>query len=401
MNKGLIYLIQPSELVGTERYKIGMSNNPNLDRCKNGYKKGSRYICIMECIEPLILEGNIKKQFNEKFKLIAGNEYYEGNEKDILNTFNNLVMEYNNSSIINKKIDEFDYDNSDKDEIDIDEIKEEFENYKEDIEFGGTKKLIKIYINQHHIGDNVERDDYIIKFKYIYYKELEEYNLYIDNINDYPFNYIKKIIDKQIIQNGNIYDLNNTIFQKKINQYKKIYNNVIFSNETNDKIIKNQQYFNSLEKNTIEYLFEIDCLINDISCCSYYNKYSFSFYPCFSDNNFEIYKLDEKYYDYLYLRKYIPYCIEFNKITKNYYVINRDYEYIGYKNIKCRTDIENDINENQKDFGWTRIFLFDDGNKPWINKINFKNYLKKYNEEKINNSLNMLNNNINVVLFKL
>ena len=124
-----------------------------------------------------------KKQFNEKFKLIAGNEYYEGNEKDILNTFNNLVMEYNNSYVINKKIDKidkFNYVNSDKDEIDIDEIKEEFENYKEDIEFGGTKKLIKIHINQHHIGDNVERDDYIINFKYIYYKELEEYNLYID-----------------------------------------------------------------------------------------------------------------------------------------------------------------------------------------------------------------------------
>ena len=66
MSKGLIYLIQPAELVETDRYKIGMSNNPNLDRCKNGYKKGSRYICIMECDEPLILERNIKKQFNKK-----------------------------------------------------------------------------------------------------------------------------------------------------------------------------------------------------------------------------------------------------------------------------------------------------------------------------------------------
>ncbi len=39
MNKGIIYLIQPCELVGTSRYKIGCSRNPNLDRCKNGYKK--------------------------------------------------------------------------------------------------------------------------------------------------------------------------------------------------------------------------------------------------------------------------------------------------------------------------------------------------------------------------
>ena len=118
MNKGLIYLIQPTELIGTNRYKIGMSKNPNLDRCKNGYKKGSRYLCIMECIEPLILEQNIKNHFNEKFKLIAGNEYYEGIEKDILNTFNNLVMEYNNTFINITKIDE--------NEICIDEIKNTF-----------------------------------------------------------------------------------------------------------------------------------------------------------------------------------------------------------------------------------------------------------------------------------
>jgi hypothetical protein len=119
-------------------------------------------------------------------------------------------------------------------------------------------------------------------------------------------------------------------------------------------------------------------------------------------NEFKIYKLNEQCYDYLYLRKYIPYCIEFNKITKNYYIINRDYEYIGYDNIKCLKYIENNIDKNQEDWGWSRIYLFNDSNKPWINKTNFKNYLKKYNHEKINNSLNILkNNNIDFVLFKL
>ena len=72
-----------------------MSNNPNLDRCKNGYKKGSRCICIMECNNTSILENNIKKEFNKKFKLIAENEYFEGNGKDIMTVFNNMVMEYN------------------------------------------------------------------------------------------------------------------------------------------------------------------------------------------------------------------------------------------------------------------------------------------------------------------
>ena len=64
INKGIIYLIQPAELVGTNRYKIGMSNSPDLERCRHGYKKGSRYLAIMECNNPLVLEQNIKKIFN-------------------------------------------------------------------------------------------------------------------------------------------------------------------------------------------------------------------------------------------------------------------------------------------------------------------------------------------------
>jgi hypothetical protein len=87
-----------------------------------------------------------------------------------------------------------------------------------------------------------------------------------------------------------------------------------------------------------------------------------------------------------HIQKNIPYCIEYNKITKNYYVINRDCEYIGYDNIKCLKNIENDITQND----WIRIYLFNDDNTPWIN---FKNYLKKFNLQKINNSLNILNNN--------
>jgi hypothetical protein len=55
-NKGIIYLIQPAECVNTCRYKIGMSKKLNLDRCKKGYKNGSRYLCIMECYDPQLLK---------------------------------------------------------------------------------------------------------------------------------------------------------------------------------------------------------------------------------------------------------------------------------------------------------------------------------------------------------
>ena len=68
MSKGIIYLIQPSELIGTNRYKIGCSNSPTLTRCINGYKTGSRYISISECINPFILEKKIINEFNKLFR---------------------------------------------------------------------------------------------------------------------------------------------------------------------------------------------------------------------------------------------------------------------------------------------------------------------------------------------
>ena len=73
---GIIYLIQPCELVKTNRYKIGISFINDLKRC-NSYKKGTRYLSIMEVKNPLILENNIKIEFNKVFKCIAGKDYIQ------------------------------------------------------------------------------------------------------------------------------------------------------------------------------------------------------------------------------------------------------------------------------------------------------------------------------------
>lgn len=91
MIKGIIYFIQPAELVNTNKFKIGCSLTPTLDRCNKGYKKGSRYITIMECYNPLELEKKIKDEFNNNFKLIAGNEFFEGDENIMLDLFLNIV----------------------------------------------------------------------------------------------------------------------------------------------------------------------------------------------------------------------------------------------------------------------------------------------------------------------
>ena len=96
----MIYLVQPCELVSTKRYKIGMSSKKTLDRVNKGYKKGTRYLNIQEVKNPISVENKLKKIFNEKFKLIAGKEYFEGNEEEMKRTFINIV---NEKQIIKKK----------------------------------------------------------------------------------------------------------------------------------------------------------------------------------------------------------------------------------------------------------------------------------------------------------
>lgn len=106
MNKGIVYLVQPAELIESPVYKIGCSKEATLDRCCNGYKKGTRYICIMECNDPLIVERKLKGSFKQKFKLHAGAEYFKGNESDMIVEFFNIVNQSNytgNNSLENTR----------------------------------------------------------------------------------------------------------------------------------------------------------------------------------------------------------------------------------------------------------------------------------------------------------
>ena len=58
---GSVYMVQPAELVGTNRFKIGCSSKNDLSRCKTGYKTGTRYIHIMECTDPFAVEKEIMR----------------------------------------------------------------------------------------------------------------------------------------------------------------------------------------------------------------------------------------------------------------------------------------------------------------------------------------------------
>ncbi len=89
---GYVYLVQPVVLVGTNRYKIGRSSQSNFNRLK-AYLKGTRNLCIVDCDDDKYIEKNLIEHFNSKFKLIGGNEYFEGNELDMIYEFNQIVYE--------------------------------------------------------------------------------------------------------------------------------------------------------------------------------------------------------------------------------------------------------------------------------------------------------------------
>lgn len=87
---GIVYLVQPEILLETDKYKIGLSKDNNLSRIKS-YGKNTRIIIIRECENPYLIEKEIKKSFNSKFKLIKGEEWFEGDKTNMLKEFENII----------------------------------------------------------------------------------------------------------------------------------------------------------------------------------------------------------------------------------------------------------------------------------------------------------------------
>ena len=89
---GIIYLVQPEELVGTNRWKIGCSKRHDLKRVTHGYKKGTRPLCIVECKEPHQVERQLVKFLDKKYKKVGTSEYYIAFEDEIRISFMNFVL---------------------------------------------------------------------------------------------------------------------------------------------------------------------------------------------------------------------------------------------------------------------------------------------------------------------
>jgi hypothetical protein len=100
-SEGTVYFIQPTELKDTKKYKIGMSKKNDLSRFKK-YHLGTRFILIMSCKYPVTLEGILKAEFKNKYKLIAGSEYFEGKEEDMLKDFLQIINDHKENNLKEK-----------------------------------------------------------------------------------------------------------------------------------------------------------------------------------------------------------------------------------------------------------------------------------------------------------
>lgn len=101
--KEYIYLLREREFIRHNEcvYKIGRTKQDHNKRFL-GYPKGSELILQMKCDDCRKAEGDLKKIFDKKFTHTPdyGREYYEGDEKEMLNT----IIQYINEKCFNNYI---------------------------------------------------------------------------------------------------------------------------------------------------------------------------------------------------------------------------------------------------------------------------------------------------------
>jgi hypothetical protein len=91
---GMVYLIQPEELIGTVEYKIGMSNSSSIRRVRS-YGYGSDCIATWKCSNPLEVEKYLIQSFRNHFgEPTTGNEYFKGNETEMIKVFQDCIRDH-------------------------------------------------------------------------------------------------------------------------------------------------------------------------------------------------------------------------------------------------------------------------------------------------------------------
>lgn len=414
-----IYLLQEREFIKTKEhvYKVGMTKKENHKRF-NQYPKSSVLLFQMICNNCKNMEKLVLKKFKETFKQRKdiGNEYFEGEYKVMIDIIYLTIKDELNihKETINTEEEQEEEDEKQENKIKYNLLCEKickiFTDYKNDESFGGNKKYIKISMihNEYVVYYiNSELMDYL--HDYYEYERFDNYiiNQYTIDEIDYAdgLHYFQYLINKKLVCVDKIYDINSTDFINEINK-TKFYINIENYDDFQIHLTNIKIYDDISEK--FRQLFHCNTIVNTSLYSAMVKDETYDIFKKFKNlkdyTNFRIdvgdrlnyipitlYKINSKYYDETFLRKYTPYLIRWD-INNNYYIINRDYEYIGL---------------NSKSIDYTKkghAYLFNDGNKPFNdgnNYIRFCNeYIKIIKENSLKECLNM-HNATAIILTKL
>jgi hypothetical protein len=436
MNSQYIYLLQEREFIKSNEniYKVGRTEKENHKRF-NQYPKGSILLFQMICnnckkIERDIIE-NFKKNFRQRKDI--GSEYFQGKRGDMIDFIYLSIKKEENSEEL---VEETEEENTEglveetADEImpiDVQRIKSKqyqkdafkivcenianvFPNYLKDEVFGGNKKFFKIeydqayYYTTYYINPKL-KSLIFTRFGSTYIGE-DFYDVVMNNNLKYEgydsicenkigfawpeeYNYFDILLKKQIIVPNKIYDLNSKCFMKQI-----LNNKIKIQLENYDEFICTQNIkINNTIYNKIQSFLNYNSVLNSnvglghicpmvvfggkFNIKKVKNFESFSLYNDISfdkkDFTLNFYKINKKYYDESFLRKYTPYLIKWD-VNNNYYTVNRDYEYIG-------------ISDEPVDFKCTGSHQLFCDHKPWFDKDSYMRYDNEYRKCLRNNSL--------------
>ena len=89
------YLLQPGICKGTTVLKFGLSYKDDRSRILS-YGKKTFFYYEIDTINPKLVEDYLKKEFNKKFELHDGQEYFKGDVVAMCETFLNICEKYKN-----------------------------------------------------------------------------------------------------------------------------------------------------------------------------------------------------------------------------------------------------------------------------------------------------------------
>lgn len=97
---GIVYLVQPTELIGTDRYKVGCSLKDDLTRINTGYHKGTTPHLIEKVDNPFEVEKAILQCFRQHFDHVAGNEYFSGDIVVMIQCFKAVTATFTTETVV-------------------------------------------------------------------------------------------------------------------------------------------------------------------------------------------------------------------------------------------------------------------------------------------------------------